>query len=496
MHNLHTKLSLALLAVRAVASVGLAVVLTRASQMYQQEVQQQLNDELADHIVEQYELIRADSVAEDALADLFSLLMVINPSIEVYLLDPEGRIIADAAPEGRIRRERDSLVPVQQLLQGSTRFPIFGDDPRDPRGSKVFSTARILSEGRLQGYLYVVQGGEAYDSAAAMLASSYIVRLSAWLGAAILLLTFLAAGFLFRRLTRPLSALDAEIAQFELTELSPLHPAHAAGGDEVQCLQASFTRLAQRLRQQLDELERTDRLRRELVASVSHDLRTPLTHLQGYLETLQLKDDSLQPAERAEYLRIAVDHCDRLARLIDDLFELAKLEALRVPIETERFSVVELARDVVDKLQLTARQRGIQLSVADAPRRCHVEANPGLIERTLENLIANALQHTDSGGVIDVVPRRRSQAVQVEVRDTGRGISEADQQRVFERFFRTSGDRKSDSGTGLGLAIAKRAVELHRGSISVHSVPGQGSVFGFELPHADVSAADAGVAPT
>lgn len=229
---------------------------------------------------------------------------------------------------------------------------------------------------------------------------------------------------------------------------------------------------------------------------MSHDLRTPLTHLQGYLETLQLKDDSLQPAERAEYLRIAVDHCDRLARLIDDLFELAKLEALRVPIETERFSVVELARDVVDKFQLTARQRGIQLSVADAPRRCHVEANPGLIERTLENLIANALQHTDSGGVIDVVPRRRSQAVQVEVRDTGRGISEADQQRVFDRFFRTSGDRKSDSGTGLGLAIAKRAVELHRGSISVHSVPGQGSVFGFELPHADVSAADAGVAPT
>ncbi len=269
------------------------------------------------------------------------------------------------------------------------------------------------------------------------------------------------------------------MAQFELAELSAPHPAGVAVGDEVQRLQASFTRLAQRLRQQLAELERTDRLRRELVASVSHDLRTPLTHLQGYLETLQLKDDSLQPAERAGYLRIAVDYCDRLARLIDDLFELAKLEALRAPIKTERFSVVELARDVVDKFQLTAQQRGIHLSVADGPRSCDVEANPGLIERTLENLIANALQHTESGGLIDVVPQRRSQAVHIEVRGTGRGITEADQKHVFDRFFRTSGDRKSDSGTGLGLAIAKRAVELHQGSISVRSVPGQGSVFGF-----------------
>ncbi len=492
MQNLHTKLSLALLAVLAVASVGLVVLLARTSQMYQQEVQQQLNDGLADHIIQEYELIRADTVAEAALADLFHMLMVINPSIEVYLLDPEGRILADAAPEGRKRRDRVSLVPVEQLLQGTSRFPIFGDEPRDPLGSKVFSAARILSDGRLQGYLYVVLGGEAYDSAAAMLASSYIVRLSAWLGGGILVLSLLAAGFLFRRLTRPLAALDAEMAQFENHGQSDIHPA-LVGNDEVQRLQASFGRLSHRLQEQLEALERNDRLRRELVANVSHDLRTPLTHLQGYLETLQLKDDSLTPSERAEYLRIAVDHCDRLARLIADLFELAKLEALRVPIKTERFSVVELARDVVDKFQLTARQRGIHLSVADGPRSCHVDADPSLIERTLENLIANALQHTESGGAIDVVPPRRPEAVHVEVRDTGKGIDEADQRRVFERFFRTSGDRRADAGTGLGLAIAKRAVELHHGSISVHSVPGQGSVFGFDLPRTEASV-DGGLA--
>ncbi len=498
--SLSAKLSWSMLVVLLALGATALFVNVRTSLRYQQEVQQKLNAELAAHIVGEYQLIRDANVNEPALQELFHQLMVVNPSIEVYLLDPRGEILAYSAPEGVVVRRRVSVAPISELLEGGARLPIQGDDPRDSAGTKVFSAAPIQDGGALAGYLYVVLGSQAYDGVARMLAGSYIMRLGAWVVLAALVAALLIGAALVRLLTRPLSQLEARLSSFEPsppsaggsesepTPYASLSPQHRAGGDEVARLGIAFDGMTERIREQIEELGRTDRLRRELVANVSHDLRTPLTQLNGYLETLQIKGDQLSSVERSQYLTIALRESERLRRLIRDLFELAKLDALKVPMQSEDFSLTELANDVGQNYGLAAAERRVELRVvAQAP--CVVSADPGLIERTLENLVDNALRHTPEGGTVELRLASVAGRVHVEVCDSGVGISDQERDRIFERFYSSpTTSTEAAAGGGLGLAIAKRAVELHSGTMRVSSTPGEGSIFGFDLPRAHSSA--------
>jgi len=165
-----------------------------------------------------------------------------------------------------------------------------------------------------------------------------------------------------------------------------------------------------------------------------------------------------------------------------DLFELAKLDATRTPPRCEPFSPAELVQDVVQKFQLQAQQRGIQLDIVisgDLPR---VAAEIGLIERVLENLIENALEHTPRNGKVLVTLRQDAERVLVTVNDSGRGIAPTDLPRVFDRFYQAGNEHRGKGHAGLGLAIAKQILDLHQQSIEVNSTPGNGASFTFSLP--------------
>jgi signal transduction histidine kinase len=409
------------------------------------------------------------------------MLMVVNPSIEVYLLDPGGRILAFSAPPGRVVRERVDLAPVDHFLEGA-RLPVYGDDPRDRGAREVFSAAPIVSDGSLQGYLYVVLAGEQHASVFGMLEESWILRLAAGLLAGSVVVAAAAALLLVRRLTRPLSALAREMEAFAAAELPPADsPASEPGGDEIERLQARFRQMAGRIREQLAALAGTDRARRELVAGVSHDLRTPLTHLQGYLETLLMKE-SLPERARQEYLQIAYEECLRLSRLVADLFELAKLEALQAPLEREVFSLAELAHDVAHKFRLAALEKGVELEVDAHGELGLVDGDLRLLERVLENLLDNAVRHTPGGGRVSLTVVPAADAIAVSVADTGPGIPAAEVPHVFDRFRR--GRRAGGAGlegAGLGLTIARRALELHGSDLVCASAPGAGTTFRFTL---------------
>ena len=178
--SLYSKLALVLLGLFFVVGALLVVVSVYSTEMYQQEVNQKLNRTLAELIVSQKIVMRNNLVNETGLKDVFSMLMVINPSIEVYLLDPQGKILSFSAEPGKVKRTRVSLGPITRFLQGTEAFPIFGDDPRSPEGKKIFTAARIPKQGRLEGYLYVILGGETYDTVIQKVQGSYILRLSLW----------------------------------------------------------------------------------------------------------------------------------------------------------------------------------------------------------------------------------------------------------------------------------------------------------------------------
>jgi len=241
--------------------------------------------------------------------------------------------------------------------------------------------------------------------------------------------------------------------------------------------------MSERIVRQLQRLQHAERSRRELLANVSHDLRTPLASMQGYLETLLLKQGTLPPEEQRSYLEIASRHCERLGKLIHELFALTKLEAHEVEPQFEPFSVTELVQDVVQKLQLAAGKRGLRLDSGLTGRQVEIHADIALIETVLENLIENALRHTPRGGRVRVEVEPQASRVALHVTDTGRGIASEDLPNVFERYYHADRGEKGDAGgTGLGLAIVRQIVELHGGEIRVESRLGHGTTFSFDLP--------------
>jgi two-component system OmpR family sensor kinase len=488
--TLYGRLALLLLLLFVLVGSFYALLTVYTTESYLDEVNQKLNRNLADHLVGAEILLKNGRVNEPALADVFHMLMVINPNIEVYLLGPEGKILAFSAPSGAVVRDTVSLTPIHRLLGGSTVLPVLGDDPRSPTRRKVFSAAPITSPADpsrpIEGYLYVVLASQEHDSAAAMVASSYILRLSLGIAAGGLVFALVGglAGFGF--LTRRLRALSTSMDRFRRRHLADV-PGRGGrptfdGGDEIDRLEVSFEEMAARIDLQVRTLEEKDGLRRELVANVSHDLRTPLAALHGYLETLSLKDATLSSAERGRHLEAALRHSERIRQLIDQLFELAKLDAGEAHPRRESFSLGELVQDVVQEFQLRAAGRGVRLETRPPADLPFVEADIAMVERVLENLVANALRHTPEGGHVSVHLVANGPAQRVEVRDTGDGIAVDQVPRIFERYYRADTSNGADEGCGLGLAICKRILELHGSSIEVKSVPGAGTTFAFELP--------------
>ncbi|OAD84250.1 histidine kinase [Comamonas thiooxydans] len=455
----------------------------RSNRMHELEVVQALSRDVAESIARDAQLTDANGLMPNAVRNLFNQLMMVNPSVEVYLLEPEGRIAGHAAPEGRLRRDRVDLEPVHRFIDGQM-LPILGDDPRSRDGRKVFSAAPLSVNGRQVGFIYVVLLGEAHDLLAARGSADAVLK-TALLSIGMVGLLCLAAGLVaFTLITRPLRRLTESVRQFDMHGAPPEMPEGSPdvadhSRDEIAVLDAAYRQMVLRISEQWEALTRQDQERRELIANISHDLRTPLSSLHGYLETLLLKDASLEPAERRRYLGIALDQSRRVGALSQSLFELARLEYGFVQPELESFSLVDLVQDVFQKFELAAESRHIALQADLAPQLPAVRADLGMIERVLSNLLDNALRYTPEGGVIRIAIRAVRQELEVTISDSGPGIPPELREGLFGRPFTVGGARRDG---GLGLRIVHQMLELHGVSIHLVESGGQGTTFRFSLP--------------
>lgn len=452
-----------------------------------QEANQQFNINLATNIVTEKKLLIDNQVNKKALQSVFMGLMLVNPMIEVYLIDKNGKILAYSAPENTVLRNKIDLTPVNTFLNNSTSLPITGNDPRQLNTNKVFSVAPIKQDNTLQGYLYIILGSQAYDSVFNLLESSYILKL--WLLSILisLIFTFIAGAMTLKHIIKRLHFLNHAIESFKQHNFKALQklPNRFNGkpGDEIDQLGSSFREMSERISHQVKLLEHNDVSRRELIANVSHDLRTPLASMQGYLETLILKQDTLSRVENKNYLNIALQHSNHLKNLISELFELSTLENNSAELHFEPFSMSELVQDVAQQFNLKAQQKDINISARIPEQPAFVSADISLIQRLLENLIENAIKYTPTGGNIDVTLLSHNNQVTTSISDTGDGISENDLPFIFDRFYRVDKHRQTE-GTGLGLAIVKRIIQLHNSTIDISSIPKCGTTLSFHLPFA------------
>ena len=496
--SLNRRLLLCLLGV--LLTIGLLLVFTAryAAQTYFQEINQNLNRSIAMYVVDRMALFagpgKADTESFRLLADQ---AMTVNPSVEVYLLDDEGQVLTHALPADTVVQDRVALAPIRAFLRGD-RFPVVGDNPRMGGEAQVFSVHPIddaESAARL-GYLYVVLGGQKYQSLLEMFSGSYVMGLTSIVIVGALVAGGLMGGWLFGRITSPLRQLRARVRGFgeQGVQGESLTPQRVSGIPEIDDLERAFGTMKSQLSQQFEQLDQNDRLRRELIANVSHDLRTPLAAMQGYVETLMLKDGVLDATERKRYLAVAHNHTQQLSRLVSELFELAKLDSGTMRPEVDAFSLTELLQDVVQEFQLLAGEREVSLELAGVTNDVWVRGDIGLIQRVCENLVSNALRHTPAAGAVSFGVNLVANKVEVTLSDTGCGIPAEDLPWIFDRYYRVSSvapprvavstaDESSSvtPGTGLGLAIVKKILDLHNSAISVESTVNRGTTFRFAL---------------
>jgi signal transduction histidine kinase len=487
-NTLYSKLSLALFGLVFIIGLLFFQLVNYSTQMFQHEAIQKLNATLADHIDDDIELLKNGEVNHNALKELFHMSMVINPNIEIYLLDAAGKILGFVAPEDSVKRTHVDLAPLSKFMSPNARYPLLGDDPRNPNTQKIFSAAPIINSDIVEGYVYVILGGEKFDSVTDMLQSSYIARFTAWGIGASLLVALVAGLIIFFLLTRRLSILSNVMSNYAHDDknhesVSHRYPDINGTGDEIDHLGKSFNTMADCIDRQVHEVKRTDAQRRELIANVSHDLRTPLATLHGYLETLMLKEQDLTEDERRKYIAIAASHSNRLGELVNELFELAKLDSCETLLNVEPFSLGELIQDVVQKFELSASQKDIKLVTHFGEDIPFAYGDIGLMQRVLENLIENALRHTPKGGNVGISLSADTSKIQVKVADNGIGIPEDELPKIFDRFYRLEKYRESGGqhNAGLGLAIAKRIIALHGSKIIAESRSNQGTTFSFNI---------------
>ena len=480
-HRLSVRLGAGLLALLLAVGAAFVWLAVGAADRAAVVADQALHRDLAADLAPRFQPYLEEGIDEAAIQEMIDGLTSVNRRLDVYLLGAEG-MIKSGFTDARERPLGDVVdtAPLDAFLAGAA-LPILAPDPARSAGGETvlrpFSVAPVRIMGEEGCYLYLILQNERYDAVAGALREQAVGRTVArGLGLA-LGVAALAGVLLFWGLTRRLAALAETVGAFE-------RGAHAVrtratGTDEAGVLGRAFDRLAARIEHQIAALKRTDAQRRELVANVSHDLRSPLASLRGYLETVQMRPDA---PDREVYVERALRASERMSALVTDLFDLARFDAAEVRPRPEPTALAELAHDVVSECQPSADEAGVSLRLRAAPLPL-AALDAGLVERAIANLLDNAIRHTPPGGSVDVdVARADGATVSVAVRDTGRGIAPEVLPRVFDRFVRADAARSADGGAGLGLAIVKRIAELHGGSVRVESVLGAGATFTLTFP--------------
>ncbi len=488
-HTLFARISLVLFVLLVALGIGQFFRVWNEWEFASSYADELASASLATGLAQQFDEVLRKHGALWELQRIAHFAVTANPAISIYLLDADGSIVADLAESGPVARPRVGLEPIRRFLRGELRDgPLYADDPQNIARTTVFSAAPLApitsgtspTEPGVPSFVFVGLSNRELEIRSRVVGQRSTLR-TAIIDTSAYILAALVSGIIaYRVLTRRFERLTHVVGRFAAGDFALRAP--TGGRDEVDALASTFNTMADAITQNIKELAYRDELRRELIGSVSHDLRQPLGVLRAHLEQIvpllkdraspeiQLKLDTMLRTERS------------LELLLNQLFELAKLDAQEqlpdmIPVPPD-----DLCEDLATRYTPAATSRDITIRTAMSSDGAAVMADPEMIERVLSNLIENALRYTPPAGVITLRTEAHGATVVVSVSDTGAGIAQADLPRIFERHFQGEAGARNLSNAGLGLAIVRRIVELHGGELHVRSAPGAGATFSFALP--------------
>ena len=452
----------------------------RFSTQYNQEAQQKINGKIAEGAIKEVSPIFINgAINEQAIHVLMHSMMAVHPSIEVYLLDTQGKILTYVVPGEDVKTEFVSLIPINEFLKGELNKTIKGDDPRNPENPKIFSVAPINENNTHKGFLYIILASAEYTNAMAAVQNSFILKLGLQSLLIALLSTLILGLLAIWIITRNLNTIITAVEQFKNGDHSARIKMKSKG--ELSNVANTFNQMAATIEKNIIQLKSVEELRKELIANVSHDLRSPIASIRGFAETILLKENNITDEERNKYLQIILQNSENLNKLVNDLFELSKLESNPEMINREPVQVAELVQDVSDKFQVLAKQKNISINTIYSKSLPLVYADIQMTDRVFQNIIDNAIKFCQANDVITIELELQKNNVLVKISDTGKGIDSEDLPFIFTRYYKGTKVRSSNS-TGLGLAIVKKILDLHQSTINVYSKLNQGTRFEFNLP--------------
>jgi len=385
-----------------------------------------------------------------------SSIYVINANIE-SIKDKENVKIGEGLDEDFL------LNDLKQVLAGKTVF-------RKTQYSSKFSMDVVFTGYPLKNRNQITGAILIFSPVNVMEADINKINLIIWICA--LILTIISAViiyFISRRISRPIVQMTN--AAMKLAEGEKVGEIQAKTSDEIEKLAEAFNTMNR-------QLEITENVRREFIANVSHDLRTPLTSINGFVQGMI--DGLIKPENYPRHLAIIKEEINRLIKLTGDILEIAKIQGGAIKLNITDVKVSDAINAVAAGIEIMAQQKQIQI-IWECPNELYVRADLDRLKQILSNLITNAVKYSGDGSQVRIMVEQKKELVQFMVRDNGQGISQEDLKYIFDKFYRGDKSRQNDGGTGLGLNIAKHLVELHGGRIWAESKIGEGTAIYFEI---------------
>ncbi len=448
---------------------------------YHEASTQLLNKDVAAHIAKFASPFEGGGIDKTKADSVFYNAMVLSPAAEVYFLDPSGKIIAFHPDDNPILERNIPLDPIKKYILSKGENYIKGIDPRDPSHEKIFSASAVLKGDANDGYIYVILNSKKAESVLELIFGNHILNLAIFSFLVVIVLSLVFSLLYLRRITKNYRRFIEVLERFESGDYAARFK--AAHDNELQPITTAFNRMAEQLSASIAKLTLSEQDRKNFIATISHDLRTPLAIARGYTETLMLKKDSteIKPADRAYYSQLIFNKILQLENMVKQLFELSKMDAVEFTPAKEPFVISEILQEAVNTFQLPAKENNIVLECTECLYHVWINADIAMMERVFQNLIENALKNTPEHGKIITWLEAEGKELVFQITNTGDPLAP---ELVDWINNSRSGETLLSSrppGAGLGFIIVQKILHLHGSTLKAATDKGLNK-FSFRLP--------------
>ncbi len=445
---------------------------------FHQASTQLLNKDVAAHIAKFTSPYEADGINKQKADSVFQNAMVLSPSVEVYFLDTAGKVIAFHAPESDIKLWILPLQNIKDLIASGGTTYIKGPDPKDPGNPKIFSAAEVKGASKNLGYIYVILGSN--KSLSALPYRSYFSSFLIQVFSMIILLTIVVSIVYLNRLQRHYNRVLDVLEKFQNGDLEARF--NLRDRDELAPVTQAFNKMADLLVYNINRLTRSEQERKDFIANISHDLRSPLSVARGYSETLLLQSATLvNPHQQHEFVQLILTKIVQVEHMVKQLFELSKMESVEFTPAKEPFLFSEILQETLTTLGSEMSTKNIALTCINCNDNAWINADVSMMERVLQNLFVNAIKYTPAGGQITAELQHLSNVLTFTIRNSGKPMSASLVTWINSPAETTSQLNSRPERSGIGLLIVKKILALHTFSLQVQVETNQ-NIFTINMP--------------